>query len=593
VKQRSFTVWVRSGLGPKGAFSLVRAIFVLAALLGLGAFGPVLAGTIEASLDRNPIGLNESFTLTFSATEEPDGDPDFQPLQADFEILHQGQNSQFSIVNGKSSRTIEWQLTLMAKRAGTLTVPSIAFGDDRSQPLAVTVTTGGSRRIESAGADIFLETEAEPKNPYVQAQTILTLRILSRVPVGEARLGTPEAADAVVEKLDNNREYFTTRNGVRYKVTEIRYAIFPQKSGRLTINPVQLEAQIPLGGRSPFDGFFARTRPERFQSDTVELDVRPIPSQFSGQHWLPAANLALEDSWARQPPEAVGGEPVTRTLTLRADGTTVGLLPELNPKARMASGDIKQYPDQPALNEEKRQEGVSSVRQEKTALIAGKAGTYRMPSIEVPWWNTTTDRMETARIPERVLKVLPGTATPEPEKQSPQPESPAVSAPVPAPAARHAPPAASAGPEQTVWFWLTVAFGTGWIGTALAWWWNRKPALTAKQAVPPKQPDTSSKRQAREALERACKTGDPATARTALAVWADLHWPGRGLEPLTQAAQGDLTRQLALLDRVLYGQGETQWDGVGLWASFRDFESTIPKPVKGVNQLTLEPLYKS
>ncbi|MFM8443580.1 MAG: BatD family protein, partial [Methylococcus sp.] len=219
--------------------------WLLAVLIAMA--NPLLAAEIQLSLDRNPVPINESFTLTFTADAEPDGDPDFSPLEDQFEILNQGQSSQFSIINGKASRQVTWQLQVIAKQPGTLQIPSIAFGSDRSRPFSVTVTNGAVRGKQGGEASLYLEAEAEPKNPYVQAQVILTIRVLSRVAFS-GDLSQPEIPDAVVEKLDEDREFVSLRDGVQFKVNERRYAVFPQKSGRLTIGPINLTAQLAAGG---------------------------------------------------------------------------------------------------------------------------------------------------------------------------------------------------------------------------------------------------------------------------------------------------------------------------------------------------------
>lgn len=561
------------------------------ALLLLLLTGPAWAAKIEVSLDRNPVPLNESFTLIFSADESPEGDPDFSPLEENFEIQGQSQSTQFSLNNGQASHSLEWRLTVMAKKTGTLAIPAIAFGADRSNPFSVTVTAGNSGSKSAGGDDeILMEVEAEPRNPYVQAQVIYTLRILSRIAFGEARLGAPEAQDALIEKLEGEHQGYTTRNGVQYRLTEIRYAVFPQKSGPLRIEPSRLEVQIPTTGHFPFGQFFNRAgRSKRLQSDAVELEVRPIPSEFPGRHWLPAAKLELEDSWTRNTPEVTAGEPITRTLVLKAEGATVGLLPELSSEAP-PSGDMKQYPDQPSLNEEKRSDGLASIRQEKTALIASQPGRFRLPAVEIPWWNTQTDRLEVARLPERILTVLPAAHTP--AREPPRPAEEAAPPPAPlAPRESGTPPQVIPAVEGKLWFWLALAFGLGWLGTALAWWFSR----SRRSARPlPSKPDAApSERRLVEAVAQACRADDPAAARRALAAWAAWRWPGPEGMDWERRCGGELGGEISRLNRALYASGGTPWRGENLWRNFRAFAEPGKPKERASGTAELEPLYKS
>ena len=112
---------------------LVITLLLLTALVG----APGYAATIEASIDRMTVQENESVNLTFSSDADVEDDPDFSPLEKDFRILNRSQSSNISIINGRVSRQITWQLMLMPKRSGDLTIPSIAFGRDQSNALSL------------------------------------------------------------------------------------------------------------------------------------------------------------------------------------------------------------------------------------------------------------------------------------------------------------------------------------------------------------------------------------------------------------------------------------------------------------------------
>ncbi len=547
---------------------------------------PVLAAKIEVTLDRNPVPINESFTLTFTANESPDDDPDFSPLQANFEVLNQSQSSQMSIVNGRATRHISWQLQVMAKKTGTLDIPSIAFGQDASRPFAVTVTHGAVTGKQGGEANILLEAEAEPKNPYVQAQVILTLRVLSRVAFN-GDLGQPEVSDAVVEKLDEDREYVTLREGVQFKVNERRFVLFPQKSGRLTIPSVNLTAQV---GGSSFGPFYRpSTRQQRLHSDPIDLEVRPIPAQFTGQHWLPATNVELTEQWQPASLKVPGGEPVTRTLMIKAEGAGVGQLPEMN-SMDLPVADIRQYPDQPVSRESRTESGLVSQREQKTALIATRGGRYTLPAMEVPWWNTVTDQMEVARLPAHELTVS------------------AVAGEAAAPAASPATPA-SVAPDATDqalvkaeppnatsdrWFWLALLCGLGWLLTGLAWWRSRVSSENT-ESLPRENPAAESERQLIRALENACKANDPKAVRHAFDRWAESRWPDLPAGNRHLQWNGALRGKLDELNRSVFSAEDgLAWSGAEFLKVFKAFvadqDVSGTKPPKDLDQLAA--LYK-
>ncbi|MEN8260075.1 MAG: BatD family protein [Pseudomonadota bacterium] len=571
----------------------------LGAILALFTAFAVSAAEIEVSVDRNPVQLNESFQIIFSATGEPDGEPVFTPLDQDFEIINRGQTSSISVINGAYSKTLNWNLTVMAKRAGALTIPAVSFGQDLSRPLSLLVKEGAptGRAGDHGGSELFLEVEAEPRNPYVQSQVLYTIRLFRRVEITQARLGEPVLSDAVVGKLGEDVGYTTERNGLQYAVTERNYAIFPQKSGKATIPPMELTAQRIVSGRSGlrFDGFFGRqtTRATRLTSNPIALDVRPVPESFRGAHWLPAENLTLRENWSEAPGQLVVGEPVTRTLSLTADGATMGLLPEIAGSAALsvssAVDKLNRYPDQPVLNEAKKNTGVHSFREEKTALIATEPGRFILPAIEIPWWNTRTDRMETARIPERVVEAVypPGRAVTA-AASSRRAETPMKVTPAASEEGKRAP-----GPDSAFWMWLSLFLAVIWMITLLAWWLSRKNIRDGNRS--PADSQAPKKRQQRDAVRNACKRGDPTATKNALLAWAGLQWSGASpvtsLSAIAERCPGDLGPEIQRLSRVLYGREKTDWSGDRLWALFKAFEGREGKG-RGKKTETLEPLFR-
>ena len=202
----------------------------------------VNAADISVISDRDPVSMDESFNLVFSTTDEVDNDPDFKPLEKDFEILGTQKTSQFSFINGKTSRENIWYVTLLAKHAGDITIPSIAFGKDRSRPIRLTVKESG---VDSEkGREIFLEVETAADEVYVQQELGVVIRLYRSVATANADLSelTVSGVNSLVERLAEGAQYHTQIDNKTYQVFERRYVVFPQESGDLTINQVVFKA---------------------------------------------------------------------------------------------------------------------------------------------------------------------------------------------------------------------------------------------------------------------------------------------------------------------------------------------------------------
>lgn len=552
-----------------------RLWIVLGWLLACSA----LAAEIEVSIDRNPVNLNESFQITFTATETPDGNPDFAPLQANFEILNQQRSTNMSWVNGNTTRNEQWVVNLMPKQAGELLIPPIAFGADSSKPAKVTVTEAPQAQPNSSNDEIFLQVEASPDTPYVQSQVLYTLKLYRRVQITQASLNDPEIKDALVEKLGEDNTYSTQINGMDYWVTERKYAIFPQQSGLFTVAPLTLTAEVVSNQNSQrprFNGFFNRqiTETRRVSSNAITLNVLPVPASFTDPAWLSAESVELRENWSATNLQTKVGEPLTRTITLTAKGATVGQLPELSQPSTLQG--IKTYPDQPLLKEDKQPDGLIAVREEKIAYIPSQPGEYTLPAVSISWFNTKTQKSEVASLPEVKLTALAAGGSPvsSPAAQAQQ-QTPLVEA--------------SPGQPNNPMFWpaLSGLLALGWLTNIL--WFYRRSRLKAAANV--SQLEHKPKLDPQKPLKIACLHNDPQAAKQALLQWGSQHFATDNLTELAGRCREPLRAEIMLLNQRLYSGAQSSWNGQLLWQAFTEAATGFTTGSTQQDDI-LPPLYK-
>ena len=557
-----------------------KTIFILLSVL-LTAFPQgALSTEIQASVDRNPVNLSESFHLIFSATETPDDDPDFSPLEQDFDILNQTQSHNTQWINGDFSRTVQWTLTLMPKRAGRLTIPAIAFGKDRSNSLTIEVV---QQAVKNEERDLFLRAEVNTQSPYVQSQVIYTLRFYRKVAIAQASMDEPELADAVIERLGEDNNFDTAINGVRYRVTERKYAVFPQQSGRQTLKPISLTAEVISGQRSRF-GFFGSqmTVTKRLQSEAITLNVKPIPASYQG-HWLPAEQVVLEDGWSDDSLTVKVGEPLTCTLTMLAKGVTNSQLPRLWPEVNIDG--LKNYPDQPVLREQKKTDGIIAFREEKIALIPSKAGEYELPAIELHWFNTQTEKEEVLSLPAIKIQAVaaaqnsPAAPVNKPELIAPEPANETKSEACPS----NTPQKSDTNP----WLWpVASAFlACGWLLTTI-FCLNRSRQKPAEPVSTTEQDDLKT---TIKALKKACFANDAQAAKQALLQWGKQALGVSSLSEIKNHAEARLRDQIDALMASLYAADAQPWQGKTLYQAF--VESNARQKIQ-TEQTELKPLFR-
>ena len=173
------------------------------------------------------------------------GKPDLTPLDALFEVRGTRQVNQLNTLNGDNRATTRWIITLLPKENGSVVIPPLQLGDVQSQPITCKWSKATPARTATASDPVFIEASLDQSSVYVQAQAILTLRIYHSVSLYDDSSLTPlQIADARIEQLGDTRTYEKVINGVRHGVIEMRYAIYPQHSGLLTIAPQTFSATL-------------------------------------------------------------------------------------------------------------------------------------------------------------------------------------------------------------------------------------------------------------------------------------------------------------------------------------------------------------
>lgn len=557
------------------------------------------AAELTARVDRSKIGLDETFTLVIKSTSMSIFDsPDLEPLEQDFEVLGTSRNSQHSIVNGKTESSLEWHVSLAAKREGALVIPPIEVDGDKTDAIIVQVSKSSFAEKSGGFEPVFIQSEVDSEEVYVQGQLILTVRIYYGVALSRgAQLSDLEIPNAVVKQL-NEASYETRVRNMNYNVHEVKYAIFPQRSGSLEIPSQTFSALMASGRRSGslFDNFGSpsRGRPIRAASETHSIKVKPQAAEFTGSDWLPAENIELLETWSKELSELKAGEPITRSLIVESKGLQGSQLPPLN------VSDLKgaqQYPDQPETADELNSTGVIGTRIESQAIIPANGGQLRLPEVRLPWWNTRTNRQEVAVIPEQVLQVDGPLAAPAEPAQEARAGSAALAS---SPEQNNG----SVGTDDTIqlapesggvnsfWQYATLLTLVLWGATVLYFVLSRKQALTTDKIVS-KEPQAKA---ARTTLSEACKENNPARMKHALIQWARAVTGKKHLSSLSAVASAlpndELKRELKALDEALYQSNSSSFDGSAIDKAVTELTEQN-KSKRSFRGPELEPLYRA
>jgi len=550
------------------------------------AFAAHAADAPRAWLDRTSMHLGETVTLNVESTDTGASAPDFSALSKDFNVGGTQSSQQVSIVNGVRDAKMLWAVALQPKHEGRITIAPLAVGNAQTASLALDVQAMAPPA--QAGGDLFFEVDAQPKNPYVQQEVRYTVKLYYAIDLTGGSIGEPKADGLSAKHLGQDKQYVATVGGRRYQVVEQHYALTPERSGSIVV-PALMFHGTTLDMRDP-TSFFSRGREVSARSDAVTLDVREQPASWpAGQPWLPVASLILQDQ-SVLPDEVHVGDAVTRTVRLQAQGAGFEQLPELQVQAPDGA-DV--YPDKSDTRTRDDGDWLYGERVRKFAIVPNKPGTLTVPGLSVDWWNTQADRLETAQLPPRTIRVLPGAGASAPPSVAP------ASAPVASPQAATPPPVADANPyapllvDSQARFWRLAALVMliGWLATALAWWLHARRARNPRAVAD--DGSTAKASTHRAAFLRACSLGEFAAAERALVAWSrGERGEVRNLGELARRLGDERQRDaLARLQAVRYAGAPSDGLGSLLHDAFKGGLAWARAPATRANDEPLPALY--
>ncbi|MCK9997475.1 MAG: BatD family protein, partial [Candidatus Krumholzibacteria bacterium] len=304
---------------PKIPDPLLRPAQLLMFLMVMATAFPVGAQTdfaCRAEVNRTTVPRGGNIMLTVSAEGDVGWSADF--ILPDFpgvRVQSGGTNQSMSVVNGKARTSVSrtWYLIVETEHDFTIDPVRIASptGECRTKPIRIKVTaplppktippTDTGNRVQAPpgsgvgatgsqsgqpGDDIFLTLDVDHEEAWVGQQIILTFRwwYLSR-PWNNPKYQKPRTEGFWREDLGVEKNYRMAVKGRAYNVTELRYSLFPTRSGELIVEPAELS--FPEG---VFDRFFNSRRSHRgpnvmkTRSLVIKVNELPVPRPkgFSG-----------------------------------------------------------------------------------------------------------------------------------------------------------------------------------------------------------------------------------------------------------------------------------------------------------------------
>ena len=353
--------------------------------------------------------------------------------------------------------------------------------------------------------------------------------------------------NAFLKQLEQN-SFQRTIDGRPWLVHEIRYAIFPEESGVLEI-PTQTFSARESSGRRSISGFSSGGRQLKRSTQTLSLKVLPRPDNFPGSTWLPAQKVEIQETWSTPPDQLRTGESATRTIVILGEGLQGAQLP---PTLFPATQGLKYYPDQPVIGESESSSGLTGSRKDSAALIPTTEGSWKIPEVRIPWWDSNAGEVRYAVLPEREIVVSAGTNF--------QLDSSPIAIVGPTGITAPTTVVAAATANNGIWKIATLVSALGWLCTLFYFLFSRRKP----QAALEDKAENVSEKKAFKQLVAACSADNAVFSRRAIIEWAAALAPDSDIHSIedvgTLMADAQLNANLTALNQQLYSGGSGKWE---------------------------------
>lgn len=366
------------------------------------------AQQFTASVSKNSVSTGETFQITFSL-ENADGKnfkaPDFDYFQV---ISGPNQSTSMQYINGSMSRSISYSYHLRPTREGSLSIgpASIEAGGKTLYTNSVNMEVvkgqvqnqGSSQQnrqqdIHSQVVDnVFLRLIVDKTEAYQGEQINASYKLYSRMNISNTSVSKAPSYTGFwsqeIKLPDNVQFQSEIYNGVQYNAAVIKKdALFPQRSGELTIDPMELETNVRLQvqgqRRSFFDDFFGsyQNYPHKFSSNSVKIKVKPLPAankpaSFKGGVGDYTMDVTLDKTQTQT------DEPVALTIKLSGTGNIKMLdLPTID-----LPQDFEVF-DPKASERISKSNNINGYKSYEYLIIPRRPGQFKLPVVEFSYFS--------------------------------------------------------------------------------------------------------------------------------------------------------------------------------------------------------------
>ena len=378
--------------------------------------------TFELKLSKEKLGINERLRAEFTMNKDGDNfnPPSFEGFKV---VMGPSQSIASSWINGKRtySKTYTYILVPTARGRFTIKQATIEINGETYKTLSKTVEVTAAvdkpndqKTVDDvADESLHLVAEVSKGNPYLnEAVTVIyKLYVSPNINVTNYRsLDSPKYNDFWSQDIPVTKH--TAQNGT-YKGKPYRYVVlkrvvlYPQKSGKLEIEPLSLEifVDVPTNRRDFFGGRIYTQTSKTVSAGRRTLMVKSLPeagkpANFGGavgdfKFQVTSSKKRLNASESLQAKVEVSGKGNLKLFQLPE--------PELPSSLEVYEPEYKE-------NVRTNLSGMEGKVANNYTVVPSFRGKYPIPSISFSYFNPKTSRYVTLNSEEINIEVLEGPA---------------------------------------------------------------------------------------------------------------------------------------------------------------------------------------
>ena len=376
--------------------------------------------TFQTKVSKKKLGLNERLRVDFEMNK--DGDNFNPPSFENFRIVGGPSTSvSNSWINGKRSFSKTYSYFLTPKRLGKFKINPATIEIDgeiyKSQVVQILVTKAVQKPKDGNNADyivsnnIHLVAEVSKGSPYLNEAITVVYKLYVSPNTGVSNwreIENPKYDGFWSQNIDIKG--LKILNG-KYKGEDYRYVVlrktvlYPQKTGKLDIEPLVLEVSIdvPTNRRDIFGGRIMTTVQKTITAGRRSIDVKPLPEENKPTDFTGAVG-AFDFKLMISKSNLNANESLQAKIEVSGKGNLK--LIEL-PKLKVPSS-LEIYEPEHSESVRTNLGGMQGRVSDTYTIVPQYKGKYPLPTVSFSYFDPKTETYKRISSGEKIINVIEG-----------------------------------------------------------------------------------------------------------------------------------------------------------------------------------------